>query len=146
MVHQITNTAVVYYVFTVFSFELIYCLLINSLLLFKMPTICAVFGCVNKTLDKSLSFYRFPKVKVNAASDLRTQILKQRTHYTELMFMIVSWRTWGFVQFFLNLVNILLEINNSYLVAVLVLSLTNILPIHLQTTINNHTCTTETDL
>ncbi|XP_060871942.1 uncharacterized protein LOC132946120 [Metopolophium dirhodum] len=46
-----------------------------------MPTICAVFGCGNKTLDKSLSFYRFPKVKVNAASDLKTQILKQRTEW-----------------------------------------------------------------
>ncbi|KAL5245827.1 hypothetical protein ACI65C_013235 [Semiaphis heraclei] len=44
-----------------------------------MPTLCAVFACGNKTLDKSLSFYRFPKVKVNAASDLNTQILKQRT-------------------------------------------------------------------
>jgi len=44
-----------------------------------MPTLSAVFGCGNKTLDKSLSFYRFPNVKVDAASDLKTQILKQRT-------------------------------------------------------------------
>ncbi|KAL4126438.1 hypothetical protein QTP88_010660 [Uroleucon formosanum] len=53
-----------------------------------MPTICAVFGCVNKTLDKSLSFYRFPKVKVNAASDLRTQILKQRTAWLNALHRI----------------------------------------------------------
>lgn len=50
-----------------------------------MPTLCAVFGCGNKTVDKSLSFYRFPKVKINAASDLKIQMLQQRTEWLKAL-------------------------------------------------------------
>lgn len=44
-----------------------------------MPIVCAVFGCKNKPVDKSLSFYRFPKVKSTACSDLKAKILAQLT-------------------------------------------------------------------
>lgn len=36
-----------------------------------MPTVCAVYGCTNKTTNKSVSFYRFPKKKKSAATDLQ---------------------------------------------------------------------------
>jgi len=44
-----------------------------------MPILCAVYGCVKKSNDKSLSFYRFPKVKNNVCSDLKSKMLAQRT-------------------------------------------------------------------
>jgi len=43
-----------------------------------MPTLCAVFECFNKTTNKNLSFYRFPKVWKNAASDINALLLAQR--------------------------------------------------------------------
>lgn len=43
-----------------------------------MPTTCAVKGCKNRTTDKTLSFYRFPKLKKNAASDIQNLSEKQR--------------------------------------------------------------------
>eukprot|EP00102_Acyrthosiphon_pisum_P018936 XP_016656146.1 PREDICTED: uncharacterized protein LOC100160969 isoform X1 [Acyrthosiphon pisum] len=36
-----------------------------------MPTVCAVYGCTNKTTNKSVSFFRFPKKKKSAATDLQ---------------------------------------------------------------------------
>lgn len=44
-----------------------------------MPIVCVVFGCKNESVDKSLSFYRFPKVKSTACSDLKVNILAQLT-------------------------------------------------------------------
>lgn len=44
-----------------------------------MPILCSVYGCVNKSNDKSLSFYRFPTVKISACSDLKAKMLAQRT-------------------------------------------------------------------
>ena len=79
-----------------------------------MSTLCAVFGCRNKILDKPLYLYQFPKVNMNAASDLKTQMLDSEQsslmHYTELRFVIINLRMYEFVQLILKLVNILLEI------------------------------------
>jgi len=44
-----------------------------------MPILCSVYGCINKYNDKNLSFYRFPKVKISACSDLKSKMLAQRT-------------------------------------------------------------------
>jgi hypothetical protein len=44
----------------------------------KMPTLCAVFECFIKTTNKGLSFYRFPKVRKNVASDINALLLAQR--------------------------------------------------------------------
>lgn len=43
-----------------------------------MPLLCAVSGCNNKSTNKGLSFYRFPKTKKNAASDINALITQQR--------------------------------------------------------------------
>jgi len=52
-----------------------------------MLTLCAVFGCVNKSADKSLSFFRFPKVKSNVCSDLKAKMLAQRMAWLKSVFL-----------------------------------------------------------
>lgn len=50
-----------------------------------MPTLCAVFGCVNKTTNKQLSFYRFPKVRKNVAYDINALLLAQRKSWFDAL-------------------------------------------------------------
>lgn len=50
-----------------------------------MPTLCAIVKCSNKTTNKNISFYRFPKVKMNAASDLKMKMNKQQNAWLKLL-------------------------------------------------------------
>ncbi|XP_026806978.1 uncharacterized protein LOC113549730 [Rhopalosiphum maidis] len=43
-----------------------------------MLMLCAIVGYSNKTTNKNISFYCFPKVKMNAASDLKMKMNKQQ--------------------------------------------------------------------
>lgn len=46
-----------------------------------MLTLCTMFGCTNKTVNKLLSFYWFPKFKIFACLDLKTLIQSQQNTY-----------------------------------------------------------------
>lgn len=53
-----------------------------------MPTLCAVFGCVNKSTNKLLSFFRFLKVKSNVCLDSKAKMLVQRMAWFESLKII----------------------------------------------------------
>lgn len=71
-----------------------------------MLIISAVFGSVNKCIEKLLSFYQFFKVKCNACSDLKAKMLAQRMTWLKLLSKSLLKIMFVFDRFILKQVNI----------------------------------------